>query len=61
MSVWRWGRIPQRALVELLEEVGPEEKGQDAVVDSTEDITFLFIRERVVAAVGLEKFGCLVS
>jgi hypothetical protein len=45
----------------LLEEVGPEEKRQNAVVDSTKDIAFFFVRERVVAAVGLEKFGCLVS
>jgi hypothetical protein len=54
--------VPQGALVELLEEVRPEEKGQDAKIDSTEDIALLFVGEGGVGgAVGFEEFGCLVA
>lgn len=53
---------PQRALVELLEEVGTEKEGQKAIVDPPQDcLLFLVGERRVTGAVELEELGGLVT
>jgi len=54
--------VPQGALIELLEEVGAQEKREDAVVDSAEDAALLFVRESALTcAMTREEIGGLVA